>query len=45
MKARLKEEKARQKLKIKEEVNKEFAEGDAILSNKELVRNNSALLQ
>jgi hypothetical protein len=32
-------------MKIKEEIDKEFAEGEAIISNKEIVRNNSTILQ
>ena len=45
MKRKIKEEKAKQKMRVREEVNKEFAEGEALLSKKELVRGNSAVLQ
>lgn len=34
MKAKIKKEKAKQKLKVREEVEKEFAEGQATLSKK-----------
>jgi len=45
MKAKIKKDKAKQKLKVKDEVEKEFAEGQAILKKKEVVKANSALLQ
>jgi hypothetical protein len=45
MKKKIKEEKNQQKMKVREEVNKEFAEGEATISNKELVKSNSAILQ
>lgn len=45
MKRLKKEEKLREKMKVKEEVAKEFAEGESIIKNKELVRHNSNTLQ
>lgn len=35
----------REKIRVKEEVQKEFAEGEAIIKNKEFVRANSNILQ
>lgn len=45
MKRKKKMDKMVEKLRVKEEVNKEFAEGNAVIENKELVRHNSNILQ
>ena len=45
MKRKKKEEKVMEKLKIKQEVDKEFAEAEAVMSNKELIRHTSEMLK
>ena len=45
MKTKIKKQKHTQKLKIKEEVNKEFAEGLATVSKRQLVKGNSDILK